>query len=386
MDDSYIIETTLRKAVILIFNKKEDMKKVNAILEYVNTNVRMPLKKHVWGDRQLTLFFNNQGDALYAVSKELSKIFHLKSEVKTVKYREKKSNVSNETKKEDEQFGNPFLKTPEVSFLDTSKHNRNNNLCSGSKLRIDLNIGDIKEMEEYLKTAPVNRQTRKRYNSAQEREVDDVEKENERSTYIASNVCINKRCVEVYVNGMLSSNIKCEIKETVDAYILYLNFKGQRSYARPVNISKDAAKEPIVRIRYNEKEKVINVNGKSLGITFVGYEKYRRSKIESSEKEKGNELPTVKYEGEPIREKRTAIIKNTSVETKDDVISVQITEDLHTQAGFENESNHKCCDQNDNVKTNKPQTINLFVKLKNLIINIVNEIRGKLNRIVGKKK
>ena len=75
MDDGYIIETTLRKAVILIFNKKEDMKKVNAILEYLNTNVRIPLKKHVGGDRQLTLFFNNQGDALYAVSKDLSKVF-----------------------------------------------------------------------------------------------------------------------------------------------------------------------------------------------------------------------------------------------------------------------------------------------------------------------
>lgn len=85
---------------------------------------------------------------------------------------------------------------------------RNDNLYSWSKLRIDLNIGDIKEMEEYLKTAPVNRQTRKRYDSAQEREVGDVEKENKRSTYIASNVCINKRSVEVYVNGQLSSNIK----------------------------------------------------------------------------------------------------------------------------------------------------------------------------------
>lgn len=385
MDDGYIIETTLRKAVILIFNKKEDMKKVNSILEYVNTNVRMPLKKHVVGDRQLSLFFNNQGDALYAVSKELSKIFHLKSEVKTVKYREKKSNVSNEAKKEDVQFGNPFLKTPEVSFLDTSKHKRNDNLYSGSKLRIDLNIGDIKEMEEYLKTAPVNRQTRKRYDSAQEREVGDVEKENKRSTYIASNVCINKRSVEVYVNGQLSSNIKCDIKETVDAYILYLYFKGQRRYARPVNIIKDVAKEPILRIRYNEKEKVINVNGKSLGITFVGYEKYRRSKIESSEKEKGNELPTVKYEGDPIREKRTAIIKNTSVETTGDIISVQIKDNLHTPSVFDIESNHNCCDQNDSVKTNKPQTINIFVKLKNIIINIVKEVRGRLNRIVRKK-
>lgn len=166
---------------------------------------------------------------------------------------------------------------------------------------------------------------------------------------------------------------------------MYLYFKGQRRYARPVNIIKDVAKEPILRIRYNEKEKVINVNGKSLGITFVGYEKYRRSKIESSEKEKGNELPTVKYEGEPIREKRTAIIKNTSVETTGDIISVQIKDNLHTPTVFDSESNHNCCDQNDNVKTNKPQTINIFVKLKNIIINIVKEVRGRLNRIVRKK-
>ena len=385
MDDGYIMETTLRKAVILIFQKKEDIKKVNAILEYVNTNVRMPLKKHVVGDRQLTLFFNNQGDALYTVSKELSKFFHLKSDVKTIKYKEKKDTVPNKAKKEDVQFGNPFLKSPEVSFLDTAKRRRDDTSCSGSKLRIDLNIGDIENMEEYLKNAPVNRQTRKRYDYAQKKEVDDVEKDKKRSTYIASNISINKQCVEVYVNGQLSSNIKCEIKETIDAYILYLYFKGQRSYARPVNISKDIAKKPIVRIRYNEKEKVINVNGKSLGITFVGYEKYLRSKIDSSEKEKDNKLPTVKYEGEPIREKRTAIIKNTSVETMGDLISVQITDNLQTQAGIESESNHKDCDQNDNIMNNKPQTINIFVRLKNLIINIVKEVRAILNWSVWKK-
>lgn len=194
------------------------------------------------------------------------------------------------------------------------------------KLRIDLSLNKAEELFDFLKSKPINHQTRKRYSEPLS-DITTITQKNDsnRSTFVAKNVAFDKDSVEVYVNGEVSTDVCCRVEEKDDAYILHLYYKDTKQYSKSILIAKEDAKEPLQRISYNEEDNAISVNGKKLSLTFEGYDAYRRHSCGNANSEKVDS-PTIKYVGKPNRERKTAIIRQTKVETKEDIIHVQISE------------------------------------------------------------
>lgn len=197
------------------------------------------------------------------------------------------------------------------------------------QLRIDFALEDVEELFEFLKNKPINRQTRKRYKDVltdTTKPIISGKDESNRSTFVAEEVVFDKEDISIYINGKISSDICCRIEEKTDAYILHLFYRGARQYSKSININKDEAKEPITRINYSDKDNILSVNGKRLAITFEGYDAYRRHKNGKGISDKTPDThTTIKYEGRPIRKRKTAIVKQTVVEKNQEEINVKIS-------------------------------------------------------------
>lgn len=194
------------------------------------------------------------------------------------------------------------------------------------KLRIVLDLADVDDFFHFLKHRPINYQTRERYIEPNNVNVEQKSKV-QRKTYVAKGVSFNKDGVEVIVNGEISSDVVCKVEESADAYILHLFYKDEREYSKNLSIDKDKSKEPLHRIRFSDNEDCVQVNGKNLAITFEGYDAYRRKREHKIVKERQN--TTIIYEGDPKREKQTAISRQTSVTTTDGVVYVKIEDGLN---------------------------------------------------------
>lgn len=194
------------------------------------------------------------------------------------------------------------------------------------KLRIVLDLADVDDFFHFLKYRPINYQTRERYIEPINVKVEQKTKAR-RKTYVAKGVSFNKDGVEVIVNGELSSDVVCKVEETADAYILHLFYKEEREYSKNLSIDKDKSKEPLRRIRFSDSGGCVQVNGKNLAVTFEGYDAYRRKREHKIVKERQDS--TIIYEGNPKREKQTAISRQTSVTTTDEVVNVKIEDCLN---------------------------------------------------------
>lgn len=213
---------------------------------------------------------------------------------------------------------------------------------SKPKLHVELMLKDTEDLFDFLKSRPINHQTRERYREPlTKKESAPKTNESNRSTFVAKNLDFDKDEVEVYVNGYLSPEICCRVEEKSDAYILHLFYKGARQYSKLITIIKDEAKEPLLRINYNDEDNSISVNGKNLTLTFEGYDAYRRQKYGKTSNKKEVNVST-RYEGKPTRQRKTAIIQQTNVDTDNDTIHVRVNEIVDDNNILEND---KTCDQ-----------------------------------------
>lgn len=206
----------------------------------------------------------------------------------------------------------------------------NKNNADKKKLSIDLTLLDVEGLLDFLKYRPINRQTRERYVEPlpdKTKTMSSNISDSNRSTFIAKDISFDKDSVEVYVNGNLSADICCYVEEKTDAYILHLFHKGAKQYSKSIAISKEGAKEPLQRIRYNDKDNHFIVNGKNLALTFEGYDAYRRDVVGNAVPIKNDDSPSIKYIGQPKRERKTAIVKQTTLNKDNDGIIVSITEE-----------------------------------------------------------
>lgn len=192
------------------------------------------------------------------------------------------------------------------------------------RLIISLELANKERFFEFLKNQQVNHQTKERYTE----DVPfpkDTSNDSNRSTFVGQDVTIDTSSVEVYVNGELSSEIKCKVREFTDAYVAYLFFKGEKKYSRSISIDKEVAQEPIRHIRFNESENALDINGKKIAITLQGYDEYIRSVSHRPQKEPSDK-PTDSYIGKPSREHKTLITKQTTLTKTDESIEIAIKE------------------------------------------------------------
>ena len=197
-----------------------------------------------------------------------------------------------------------------------------------SHLSIHLNLTDPEGFFKFLHDRPINRQTRERY-------YDDVpfpkdtSGNSNRSTFVEKDVSIDTTIVDVFVNGKLTSDVGCRIEEFADSYVIHLFYKGERAYWKSFTIEKELAKEPIRYIHYNEAEDNIGVNGKSLSVTFRGYDDYKRF-ISGKPSPEPSDKPSTIYVGKPEKERQTQLTKNTTVTKTDNEVRVVIDDSKET--------------------------------------------------------
>lgn len=224
-------------------------------------------------------------------------------------------------------YDNSDSDSPSIDFDDLEVEEEK--VVEKPQLVIHLNLKDKEQFFEFLRNRPINRQTRERYNEEFPFPKDPSNKSN-RSSFVEKQVSFDTNDVQVYVNGELSSDVICRVEEFDDAYIVHLFYKGERAYSKSFSIDKELAKEPIHHINYNEDNSSLDVNGKNLAITFSGYDEYKRFLSGKPKRELSDE-PSHVYVGEPIKEHKTKIAKETSVTKTDNEVKVVIDDFKETK-------------------------------------------------------
>ena len=306
--------------------------KIGKILSFANQ--LLMVKQHVVvkrkGQTELHITFDQEGMDLYGIARKIHYRFGLNAQVKYITVPDKKTPKGRDPR----DFGNPHIKeTSRQSNIQQSQslpakteiaiNSLENN--HPAKLRIDLDLKDIDSLLEYLKSRTINSHQRERYQSPTPSSRRNDNSSN-RSTFIAQNVLLDKRNVEVYINGKPSRDIRCWVEEKSDAYILHLYYRDAGA-SKTISIAKSMSQEPLRRIRYNEKNGFIAVNGKNVAITFEGYEGYRRERQKADSATNKESSPSIIYEGKPVRQRRTALVKQSTVVEKDSQINVIISDD-----------------------------------------------------------
>ena len=198
------------------------------------------------------------------------------------------------------------------------------------RLIISLELKDKEQFLEFLRNRQINCQTKERY--AEELPFPkDTSGESNRSTFIEQNVTIDTNEIDVYVNGELSTDIVCKVREYKDAYVAYLFYKGNKTFNRSFFIEKESAQEPIRHIRYNESDNSTYVDGKRITVTLQGYDDYKRSISDKPGKELSDK-PTDTYFGKPSQQHKTLIAKQASVKKTSETVEITIKETSPTDA------------------------------------------------------
>lgn len=307
--------------------------RIEDVLGYADSLLRIDKYCEINNKRSVDLYllFIKDDGELFNIAHKLRSSTKVNVEVKyfdVPHLKEPKKNHENKSMNNRKDFGNPFLKPTQKSFIQSASPDFKPKI---PKLRIDLKLNDVYGLFDYLKSHPINTQTKERYKepynilNSSEGVKDNA---SHRATFVADNINIDKRKVEIYVNGVLSSDVGCYIEEKTDAYILHLYYKGEREYAKAINISKEESQEPIVRFNYSDDENLISVNGKKLSVTFKGYDAYKASVRGHTHSEKEYQNISTKYIGDPNRERKTAITQQTKVETDENMVHVVIDETL----------------------------------------------------------
>lgn len=310
--------------------------KIGEIINFANKLFAVKEYKTVKrnGRTEYHLSFDSEGTLLFEIAQQIKVRFGVNAQVKYLT----EPNVEKSQSRDPKDFGNPYIKEPSRSVSTPSgdtnlKRNVSmpkpqNELSSNTKLRIDLDLKDIDSLLEYLKSRPINEQQRKRYRDLKSSESGSIGNKSNRSTFVARDILFDKHKVEVFVNGQRTNDILCWVEEKTDAYILHLFYRSEEGNSKLISIAKSEAKEPIHRIRYSDKNSSISINGKALAITFKGYDGYKRERSKIKSDVDGKEsTPSVRYEGQPSRPRRTKIVKQTSVVKGDGQINVKVTDD-----------------------------------------------------------
>lgn len=192
------------------------------------------------------------------------------------------------------------------------------------RLIVSLDLVNKDQFIEFLKNQQINRQTKERYTEEFPFPKDTSGNSN-RSTFIEQDVTIDTNNIRVYVNGEITSDIICRVREYKDAYVVYLFYRGNKSYTRSFAIEKEAAQEPIRHIRYNEADNTALVDGKKLAVTLQGYDDYKRKITQKPEREPSDK-PTDTYFGKPSQEHKTLIAKQTTVVKTQESVEISIKE------------------------------------------------------------
>ena len=333
---------------------------VSLILEYANSLLAIEkyFTEEINGRIVLNILFVKENDELFNIARKIRMFAKTSAEVKYIKNSNKEKRKISTQNYDSKEWGNPFLKESEIEATSSTKPQ------NSPSLRIDLDFNDVDSFFEFLKSYPINCQTKERYSeplsevTKNDNFNDDI---SNRTTFVATNVIFDTDEIEVYVNNKLSSDVACRVEEKSDAYILHLFYKATRQYSKSVFVSKDIAQEPIQRIRYNEEESEMTVNGKNLGITFEGYDAYRRHKREEKDRKTKPFIP-IKYDGKPVKTRKTALMKQTKVKSDSEQLVVSISESSKTS---ESSSREYSNDTNNIVKSEKTPQRTLLYKLWN---------------------
>lgn len=245
----------------------------------------------------------------------------------TVKTQDKGKMFTHRRTGMDEGLGNTILtnKLGEDTTLERRKRILEN---QKKAIRVDLNIANLDDFMEYLKTREPIRKKRERY-QAKLKDISGFQPDNNRRNSFVSEDAydVDTADIEVYINGRKSSDFDIHVRKYHHSVELYFDYKHKKKYNRiPLQFKAPSQRPATRKIQLGETSKEEEKEQKKIFGTVVnldGFYRWMRNGKKTPE-ENTSDKPSVQYIGRTGRKHRNVFEQYASVNETENSVDIKV--------------------------------------------------------------